>query len=250
LISPMERMCCRSRANNCSSSLFREEEQRLQQVPPETPSPVLFKIRWEIFGDQRVSVRGLAPARHQREPFCPSRSDNRNFRESRKFFCSMDAPASQRFDELKWNAQTFERKYVPSEVFRLRLESPSLQGSLVPRIPAAKGFPATATFVSRPTSEAIRFSRARFLRRTEELFAASQVEHDRVAKSSSSRFGPSATRGEIAHRTVEKRGIGARFLREGAAIATRRLGTLLPVLFVIPVSTPSPWLCDWWQTLS
>src|SRR5436190_12421901 len=111
-----------------------DEEQRLQQVHWRIQVHVLFKIRWKIFGHQRMSVRALRqppPA----EPFLPESLDNRNFRESRKFFAGMDAPASQRFDELKRNVQTFERKPSPSEVFRLRLESPSLQGSLVPRIP-------------------------------------------------------------------------------------------------------------------
>src|SRR5947209_6251396 len=84
------------------------EEQRLQQVHRRLQVHVLFKIRWKIFGDQRMSVGALRqppPA----EPFLSESLDNRNFRESSKFFACTDAPTPQRFDELERNAQTFER---------------------------------------------------------------------------------------------------------------------------------------------
>src|SRR5947209_15947095 len=67
------------------------EEQRLQQVHRRLQVHVLFKIRWKIFGDQRMSVRALRqppPA----EPFLSESLDNRNFRESSKFFACTDAP--------------------------------------------------------------------------------------------------------------------------------------------------------------
>src|SRR5438105_3350287 len=86
-----------------------DEEQRLQQVHRRLQVHVLFKIRWKLFGDQRMSVRSLRqppPA----EPFLPESFNNRDFGESRQFFACTDAPAPQRFDELKRNAQTFERK--------------------------------------------------------------------------------------------------------------------------------------------
>src|SRR5256884_1287156 len=81
-----------------------DEEQWLQQVHRRLQVHVLFKIRWKILRDQRMSVRPLRQPPPP-EPFLPESLDNRNFRESGKFFARMDAPASQRFDELKRNAQ-------------------------------------------------------------------------------------------------------------------------------------------------
>src|SRR2546425_851141 len=86
-----------------------DEEQRLQQVHWRLQVHVLFKIRWTIFGNQRMSVRALRQP-PPTEPFLPESFDNRNFRESCKFFACTDAPAPQRLDELERNAQTFERK--------------------------------------------------------------------------------------------------------------------------------------------
>src|SRR5579859_5198156 len=74
---------------------------------------------------------------------------------------------------------------------------------MIRRPPRSTLFPYTTLF------------RSDLLRRTEELFAASQVEYDRVAKILLLAFWSILNTRRNRPRTVEKRGIGARFLRKG-----------------------------------
>src|SRR5216684_7471970 len=191
-----------------------DEEQRLQQVHRRIQVHALFKIRWKIFGDQRMSVRALRqppPA----EPFLPESLDNRNFRETRKFFAGMDAPASQRFDELKRNAQTFERKSSHLKSFVSGWNHRHSKEALC-RTYRSQGISGNGNvcFKADFRSDTLQVVRD-LLRRTEELFAASQVEYDAVAKILLLAFWPILNTRRNRPRTVEKRGIGARFLRNG-----------------------------------
>src|SRR6266404_7314512 len=49
-------------------------------------------------------------------------------------------PSASTFRRTRTECADLRAKAVPSEVFHLRLESPSLQGSLVPRIPQLRDF--------------------------------------------------------------------------------------------------------------
>src|SRR2546429_4703186 len=57
------------------------------------------------------------------------------FQGEQQILCMYRRPNASTFRRTRTECPDLRAKGVPSEVFRLRLEPPSLQGSLVPRIP-------------------------------------------------------------------------------------------------------------------
>src|SRR2546429_9842497 len=94
---------------------------------------------------------------------------------------------------------------VSSDSLPIRTPSSPSGITVIPAKPcaaltAARGLPATATFDSNPTSEATRFKSCAIFSGEPKSFSQPARSSTTVSqKSSSAPFGPSSTRGEIAH---------------------------------------------------
>src|SRR5207244_6680941 len=107
--------------------------------PPETPSPCALQNSMENpwrSEDERsppapAATTGALPARVARQS---------QFQAEPQTLCMYGLPSASTFRRTRTECANLRAKAVPSEVFRLRLESPSLQGSLVPRIPQLRDF--------------------------------------------------------------------------------------------------------------
>src|SRR5260370_6449445 len=107
--------------------------------PPETPSPcalhnlreTLSRSRDESRRPALAATSGALLARVARQS---------QFQGEQQILCMYGRPSASTFRRTQTECADLRAKAVPSEVFRLRLESPSLQGSLVPRIPQLRDF--------------------------------------------------------------------------------------------------------------
>src|SRR5438046_10658129 len=102
--------------------------------PLETPSPcalqnlreTLSRSRDESSGPAPAATSGALSARVVRQS---------QFQGEPQILCMYGLPSVSTFRHTQRECADLRAKAVPFEVFRLRLESPSLQGSLVPRTP-------------------------------------------------------------------------------------------------------------------
>ncbi len=103
---------------------------------------------------------------------------------------------------------------------------------------AAKGFPATATLVSNPTSIATRFRSCAIFSGEPKSFSQPAMSNTAVSeKSCSSRFVPSSTRGEIVHAQSRSAACAVASC-EGERHRQTMPRNASACTFVIPVSTP------------
>src|SRR6266404_6449244 len=107
--------------------------------PLETPSPcalqnlreTLWRSRDESSLPALAATSGALPARVARQS---------QFQGEPQILRMYGCPSASTFRRTRTECADLRAKAVPSEVFRLPLESPSLQGSLGPRIPQLRDF--------------------------------------------------------------------------------------------------------------
>src|SRR5437879_4969118 len=172
------------------------------------------------------------------------------FQGEQQILCMYRRPNASTFRRTRTECADLRAKGVPSEVFRLRLEPPSLQGSLVPRIPQLRDF-----------RQRQRLPQGRLLKRCASSRVRSFPENRRAFRSQPSRARPcrkNPPRRVLAHPqhgakspTHSREARHRRsFPEKASAIARRPLGTLLPALSSLRFQRLVPWLDDWWQILS
>src|SRR5437773_6435784 len=104
------------------------------------------------------------------------------FQGEQQVLCMYRRPNDSTFRRTRTECADLRAKGVPSEVFLLRLESPLLQGSLVPRIPQLRDFRQRQRLPQGRLLKRYASSRARSSPENRRAFRNQPVEYDRVAK--------------------------------------------------------------------
>src|SRR5437667_6666442 len=214
----------------------------------ETPGP--FALRSSMENLWRSENERSSPAPAATSGALPARVARQSqFQGEQQILCMCGHPSASTFRRTQTECADLRAKVVPSEVFRLRLESPSLQGSLGPRIPQLRDF-----------RQRQHLPQGRLPKRYASSRARSSPENRRAFRSQPGRAQPCRKNPPprvLAHPqhaakspTHSREARHRRSLPEkGTAIARRRLGTLLPALSSFRFRRPGPWLGDWWQIL-
>src|SRR5689334_4339541 len=182
-------------------NLWQSEDERLRPAP--------------------AATSGALPARVARQS---------QFQGEPQILCMYGRPSVSTFRRTQTECAELRAKAFPSEVFRLRLESPSLRGSLVLRIRQLRDF-----------RQPQRLPPGRLPKRYASGRGRSFPENRRAFRSQPGRVRPcrknppprvlAHPRHEAKSPTHSREARRRRSLPEkGTAIATRRLGTLLPAL--------------------
>src|SRR5215469_3796748 len=177
-------------------------------------------------------------SRHQRSPSCPSRSTME--------ILGRAAKSPQVWTPHRFNVSTNSDGVRRASIESLPIQTASSPGGITvtrtkpcAAATAAKGLPATATFVLNPTSEATRLKSCAIFSGEPKSFSQPARSSTTVSvKSCSSRLGPSSTRGEIVHALSRRADYAV------ASCERERHRQAIPwnasvCAFVIPVSTPS-----------
>src|SRR5438309_2936251 len=188
-----------------------------------------------------AATSGALPARVARQS---------QFQGEPQILCRYGRPSASTFRRTQTECADLRAKAVPSEVFRLRLQSPSLQGSLGPRIPQLRDFRRRQHLPQGRLPKRYASSRARSSPENRIAFRSQPGRVRPCRKNPPPRVLAHPQHGAKSP-THSREARHRRSLPEkGTAIATRCLAPLRPPLRPFGFRRPGPWLGDWWQILS